>query len=90
MSKLKIPVNPLLGSPLTAEELKSILGGQVNLVRECHCMFTYGGSIPVGTSCPASVNIEAADEATCKQACQGKCDSHDHCIKSEFHYSVYG
>lgn len=48
MSKLKIPVNPLLGSPLTAEELKSILGGQVNLVRECHC------------------------------------------IKSEFHYSVYG
>jgi len=30
MYKLKIPTDPLLGSPLTDEELKSIIGGQTN------------------------------------------------------------
>mgnify|MGYP007025984765 CR=1 FL=1 len=36
MSKLQLPMSPLLGTPLTEDELKSILGGKTHRVCECH------------------------------------------------------
>ena len=39
MSKLQLPVSPLLGTPLTEDELKSILGGKTRRVCECHISY---------------------------------------------------
>lgn len=88
MSKLKIPVNPLLGSPLTAEELKSILGGQVNFTRICHCTYHYRGSCHGDKSCPTSENVAADSESLCSEKCQSNCNSNGQCVSADFEYSV--
>lgn len=84
MTKLSIPLSPQLGSPLTDEELKSIIGGQTDASRSCHCTFYYEGG---GTG---SSTTEADSESVCEKACEAACSKSGSCISAKYFYSAEG
>lgn len=90
MGKLKIPENPLLGSPLTDEELKSILGGQSNVKKICLCNFIYHGSMPADYEKLSSAPKSASTDEICKAKCEFTCDSHPYCIGIQYTFTVTG
>lgn len=90
MGKLKIPENPLWGSPLTDEELKSILGGQGNVTKTCLCNFIYHGSMPAGYERLSSAPRSASTYEICRQKCNNACDNHDYCVNFTFNFTVTG
>jgi len=84
MSKLTLPVNPLLGSPLTDEELKSIIGGQTDASRSCHCTYHYEGGA-------SGYDETAADsETVCREACAAACSKIGSCISANYYYAAQG
>jgi len=84
MSNLTLPVNPLLGSPLTDEELKSIIGGQTDASRSCTCTYHYDGGVS-GTG-----RTEADSESVCKEACIAACSKMGSCISADYYYAAQG
>lgn len=74
MTRVKIPVSTM-GTPLTEEELKSIVGGRMDKPNTCYCTL----SLKDGTS---KTSIIAADsEEKCKLKCQSWCDDDTECDK---------
>lgn len=83
----KIQISPeLMGTPLTEQELKSIVGGNLTVVRTCHCTFTFtDGSVTSKTF----YNITS--EGACSEKCQGYCDEDlVNCKSNTFKYTVEG
>jgi len=88
MYKLKIPTDPLLGSPLTDEELKSIIGGQTNAAsRSCDCHYQVGWIASEARN--ESVFLgNVTDEADCKSRCKVVCEDVNKTSCPSF-YTVY-
>lgn len=95
MTKLKLPVSPLFGAPLTDEELKSILGGQVDYTRKCICTLTHASGNASGSGSGSGTNktqhsLGAGNEYVCQSRCSKKCDETPTCISSSYTYIVTG
>lgn len=74
MTKLKIPIDPLLGSPLTDEELKSIIGGLTDAAsRNCKCNYQVGW-IASEASNESVYLYNVTDENACKSRCKAVCE----------------
>lgn len=74
MTKIKISPS-LTGTPLTEQELKSIIGGNVNYSNTCYCMYTVnevenGELVPK----PASAEVSVTDENDCISKCNAFCN----------------
>lgn len=67
MVKLKISPS-LTGTPLTEQELKSIIGGKINYTRECYCDI-YQNYELISTSIP----VPAQNEDNCIAQCNSLC-----------------
>ena len=74
MVKLKIPVSTM-GTPLTEEELKSIVGGRMDKPNTCYCTL----SLKDGTSNTSL--IAAASVEKSKLKCPSLCDADTECDK---------
>lgn len=74
MTKVKIPVSTM-GTPLTEEELKSIVGGRMDMSKTCYCTLSYKD----GTSKTSTIAVDS--EERCKSKCQSRCDDDTECDK---------
>ena len=72
MTKIKIPVSTM-GTPLTEEELKSIVGGRMDMSKTCYCTLSYKD----GTSTTST--IAAENEEDCRSKCQDSCNNNSKC-----------
>lgn len=86
MEKLKLGPSYLKGSPLTEEEMKSILGG-MQLTRVCSCYYVYSSEAS-GLGYPLEERVEASNEFVCESKCRDNCNSNGYCISRTFKYSV--
>lgn len=88
MEKIKLPPTCLEGTPLTVEEMKSILGGQIDQTRICSCYFRYSSGVQNTSDnlYPPTVSVKAADESTCIQECQNECRKNDKCVDWDYIY----
>lgn len=68
-----------MGTPLTEEELKSIVGGMTGDTNNCSCHLEY----ELGTSI---IGVKAADQETCKAKCSAMCASDEYCIHADYEY----
>lgn len=85
MSKLTIPVPPLLGAPLTDEELKSIIGGQFQEAsRICSCTYLVG-HIASGGEIVALRISSAKDESDCRTKCLNACSRENGGYCGDYH-----
>ena len=78
MTKIKIPASAM-GTPLTEEELKSIVGGMTDDTNNCSCHIKY----ELGTSI---IGVKAADQETCKAKCSAMCVNDEYCIHADYEY----
>ncbi len=78
MKKLKISPS-LTGTPLTEQELKSIIGGKVNYTRTCHCTLTHSNGLVT------SKYLTVKDETECSISCASECSGD--CIKNSYVYT---
>ena len=69
MAKLTIPAKSLLGTPLSADEMKQIVGG-MGYSRVCVCTFYSNGEAT------ASTQPNAANEASCSEGCDNYYKEH--------------
>lgn len=83
----KIKISPILmGTPLTEQELKSIIGGITAVTRSCYCTFTHGDGTITSKS-----NDNITDETACSMFCSNQCRDHEvNCINYTFKYTVQG
>lgn len=88
MEKIKLPPTCLEGTPLTVEEMKSILGGLIDQTRICSCYFFYASGVQSTSDglYPSISSVKATNEATCRDKCKAKCDNNDECLYSEYSY----
>lgn len=88
MKNLKLPPPSIEGTPLTEEEMKSILGGQIYQTRLCSCYFRYSSGVENTSDnlYPASKSVEAGNETICMQKCQDDCDHNEKCIHWDYIY----
>lgn len=78
MTKIRIPVSAM-GTPLTEEELKSIVGGMTGDTNNCSCHIKY----KLGTSI---IGVNAADQETCKAKCSVMCANDENCLGQHYEY----
>lgn len=78
MTKIKIPASAM-GTPLTEEELKSIVGGMTGDTNNCSCHLEY----ELGTSI---IGVHATDKETCKAKCSTMCVNDEYCIHADYEY----
>lgn len=84
MTKLNLSMFPVnMGTPLSEDELKSILGGNTNLTRQCTC--TYIDSEGKETK----EKVEADSEYMCSEKCWGACRMDGDCVKIHYEYVSY-
>lgn len=77
MSKLIIPAAEIIGTPLTTEELKSILAGTAQAGKcSCHLQDKNGGTITAPQAYYA-----VSDQAACTKKCDEVCSSMSSCAK---------
>ena len=83
----KVQITPeLMGTPLTEQELKSIIGGMNAVIRNCHCTFTHGD----GTT-TSKDNDSITEESACSTYCENQCTNHEvNCTDYTFEYIVRG
>lgn len=83
----KIQITPkLMGTPLTEQELKSIIGGINAVTRNCHCTFTHGDGTVTSID-----NGNITDEGACSSFCASQCTDHEeNCTQYTFQYTVQG
>lgn len=74
MSKLIIPAAELIGTPLTTEELKSIMGGVI-MAGNCFCSYTRTGPLFEGAPAKHSTTMQTQTSADCETACKQECDN---------------
>lgn len=80
MTEIKIPVSTM-GTPLTEEELKSIVGGNMDVTRTCICYLSFKD----GTTSSTSVAAESEEDCTAK--CLNNCNMQTSCrfvIKTKY------
>lgn len=81
MTKIKISPS-LTGTPLTEQELKSIIGGRMGFTRNCDCKLYDDGELV------SSVKLEVNDETQCSQKCTNNCNGYAGCDKAVYSYYV--
>ncbi len=93
MTKIKIPEAASLGSVLTKDELKTIVGGAVAIV-ECKCTLTIAIT---GKDNKVYTRTEEAEpdgnfltQAECSNACAARCNRVANCTNSFGTYIVTG
>lgn len=88
MEKIKLPPTCLEGTPLTVEEMKSILGGQIDQIRICSCYFRYSSGVQNTSDnlYPASKSVEADSETICMLKCQDDCNHNGKCVHWDYSY----
>lgn len=88
MTKIKIPEAASLGSVLTKDELKTIVGGAVAIV-ECKCNLTLKISVD-GKEFTATEEAEPygnfLTQNECSSACAARCKRVAYCTSSESTY----
>lgn len=84
MNKLKFQASSLAKTPLTEEELKAIIDGQIKITTTCTCSFTYNDGSTSTTS------VEAENQETCASKCEAACSKNERCIDSSFTYTAQG
>lgn len=94
MDKLKLPIAPALGEPLTREEMKSILGGEDrNPVCKCFLVHTASGmkraSCGSECACGCTPGTPNTTVISCGQVASDKCEEYceriannDHCVSA--------
>lgn len=82
MTKIKIPVSTM-GTPLTEEELKSIVGGMdVTKKTKCHCVLSTFSGVP------SAVDLTASFPEQCVEKCDSHCNKEADCrLISEVTYT---
>ena len=79
----KIQISPvLMGTPLTEQELKSIVGGSMALVKSCTCYYTDNNGNETSEA------VEADDEDTCSTKCKNNCNNDGACENYSYAYYV--
>lgn len=79
----KIHISPvLMGTPLTEQELKSIIGGRMTLVKYCTCYYTDKNGNETSEA------VEAEDEDTCSTKCKNNCNNDGACENYSYAYYV--
>lgn len=71
-----------MGTPLTEQELKSIIGGRTTLVRSCTCYYTDKNGNETSEA------VEAEDEDTCSTKCKNNCNNDGACENYSYTYYV--
>lgn len=80
MSKINLPASQMIGTPLTEEELKGIVGGFVHKT-ECLCTLHFKN----GTN--STVSVDAQTSGACKTACKVECDPNEGCTSAGYSFS---
>lgn len=80
MTKVKIPVSTM-GTSLTEEELKSIVGGCVKVTKTCTCTLSY--LEPEETKVTSA---KADDEDQCRIKCEAQCQLDEECVQYFYEY----
>lgn len=83
----KIQITPAItGTPLTEQELKSIIGGISAVTRNCYCTYTHGDGTVTSES-----NDNITEENACSTFCANQCKDHEvNCTKYSYKYTVQG
>lgn len=81
MSKLPIPASALIGTPLSMEDLKQIVGG-LNIYT-CSCTWKANES----TTKEDFPKGEITSESDCIAACSGICSNYEDCTSVTTHFS---
>lgn len=81
MSKLPIPASALIGTPLSMEDLKQIVGG--TNIYKCSCTWK-SNDYTTKEEFPME---EITSETECIAACSGICANADDCKSVTTHYS---
>lgn len=72
MSKLALPVAELLGSPLSSDELKSIVGGySTTYICECKCEGTVNN---ITTTLSENIWYNITEYTKCESSCTSFCE----------------
>ena len=82
MKKLKISPS-LTGTPLTEQELKSIIGGRMGFTRNCSCQFYGKNDEFIGDD-----TVAVEDEGECSEKCRDLCKDDSKCYRSTYYYTV--
>lgn len=82
MSKLQMPKSSFIGTPLSEDELKAIVGGNVDVERTCICTFKdSSGNI-------TKASMSADSELVCSEKCYNECAKNGSCVSSTYSYSA--
>ena len=80
----KIRISPsLTGTPLTEQELKSIIGGRIGFTRLCSCQLYKENDELIRTDI-----LEVENESQCSKECGNNCNNEPQCYKSKYSYYV--
>lgn len=84
MKKLQLPSFSLVGTPISEEELKGIIGGMTH-TRTCTCTFNQKNGEVISTS------VEAETSNDCQNKCTNICNGSTSCLNSKYLFSeTYG
>jgi len=67
-------VSALIGTPLSTEELKSIIGGAI-MSGDCTCSYHRTGPLYDGAPAQHTTTLAAQSSAACQKACAHECDN---------------
>lgn len=81
MSKLSIPASVFIGTPLSLEDLKQIIGGSTH---ECFCTWKINES----TTKKESPKEEIWTQEMCEKQCIALCSVDPACESATTHYSM--
>lgn len=81
MSKLPIPVSALIGTPLSMEDLKQIIGGSTHT---CFCTW----KIDAETTKKEAPTEDIWTEEKCTEMCASLCAADSTCESANAHYSM--
>lgn len=84
MKEIRISTNLKVGTPLTDDELKLVIGGNARYMNSCKCTkFDKDGG--------SSTDIMAAEnESVCKEKCMNSCYGDEKCVRSTYAYTAEG
>ena len=82
MTKIKITPS-LTGTPLTEQELKSIIGGRMGFTRNCSCQLYKKNGEPLDEK-----TLAVKDESQCSEKCGSLCNDNSECYRSTYYYTV--
>lgn len=84
MSKLIIPAAEIIDTPLTTDELKSIIAGRDSQI--CMCTLTYANG---NSDAPFEIH-GISENASCASRCHDKCSTTQNCKSYTWSFSATG